>query len=248
MGLAGGGPEGSVRGLSGRRQEKSKQENNQSMPPHMRLISINVGAIRMIEFEGRTFRTGIFKSPVSGPVSVGRTKLEGDGQADLNSHGGVDKAVYLYPVEHYPFWRNALKEKIAEPGSFGENLTTEGLLEDAVCIGDTFEVGTTVVQVTQPRTPCYKLAARFNRPDLPDRFLQTTKSGFYLRVLKPGQVTADDRFSLCDQDSHPVSVSHVANIYHSGLNDRQAIKDILENRSLSAEWRDAFEKRLGKSA
>ena len=218
------------------------------MSPLMRLISVNVGATRMIEFEGRTFRTGSFKTPVSGPVSVGRTKLEGDGQADLNSHGGVDKAVYLYPVEHYPFWRNELNEKIADLGSFGENLTAEGLLEDSVCIGDTFKVGTTVVQVTQPRTPCYKLAARFNRPDLPGRFLQTGKSGSYLRVLEPGQVTADDRFSLCDRDLKPVSVSHVANLYHYGSNDGQAIKDILKNRSLSAEWRDAFEKRLGNSA
>ena len=214
----------------------------------MRLISVNVGATRMIEFEGRTFRTGIFKTPVSGPVSVGRTKLEGDGQADLNSHGGVDKAVYLYPVEHYPFWRQELNEEIAQLGSFGEHLTTEGLLEDVVCIGDPFQVGTTIVQVTPPRTPCYKLAARFNRPDLPGRFLKTGKSGFYLRVLDPGQVTADDRFSLCDRDPHPISVSHVANIYHSGLNDRQAIKEILANRSLSTEWREVFEKRLNNSA
>ena len=218
------------------------------MSPQMRLISVNVGATRVIEFEGRTFRTGIFKSPVSGSVSVDQTKLEGDGQADLKSHGGVDKAVYLYPVEHYPFWRQELNEEIAQLGSFGENLTTEGLLEDVVCIGDTFQVGTTIVQVTQPRTPCYKLAARFNRPDLPGRFLKTGKSGFYLRVLDPGQVTADDRFSLCDRDPHPISVSHVANIYHSGLNDRQAIKEILANRSLSAEWRDVFEKRLDNSA
>ena len=214
------------------------------MSAQMRLISVNVGPTRVIDFEGRTFRTGIFKSPVAGPVSVGRTKIEGDGHADLDSHGGLDKPVYLYPAEHYPYWRKELAEEIAEMGSFGENLTTEGLLEDSVCIGDTFEVGTTVMQVTQPRTPCYKLAARFNRPDLPDRFLKSMKSGFYLRVLEPGQVTADDRFSLCDRDLHPVSVSHVARVCYFRFDDRCAIEEILANDSLSAEWRNAFEKRL----
>ena len=214
----------------------------------MKLISVNVGATRLIEYNGKTFRTGIFKSPVLGPVSVGRTEVQGDGQADLDSHGGVDKAVYLYPAEHYPFWRRELCEEIPESGSFGENLTTEGLLEDAVCIGDTFKVGTTVVQVTQPRTPCYKLAARFSRSDLPGRFLKSMKSGFYLRVLEPGHLMAGDRFSLCARDVHPITVSHVARVYHFRSRDRCAIEEILENHSLSVEWRDAFEKQLDSIA
>ena len=144
----------------------------------MQLISINVGSTRRIEFEGKQFSTGIFKFPVAGSVAVSLTQIQGDGQADLESHGGADKAVYLYPLEHYSFWRKELGEEIEKLGSFGENFTAQGMLEEEICIGDTFEVGSTIVQVTQPRTPCYKLAARLNRADLPRKFLKSLKSGF----------------------------------------------------------------------
>ncbi len=216
------------------------------MRSDMQLISINVGSTRQVDFEGRKFSTGIFKFPVFGSVAVSLTQIQGDGQADLESHGGVDKAVYLYPLEHYSFWRKELGEDIEELGSFGENFTAQGMLEEEVCIGDTFKVGSTIVQVTQPRTPCYKLAARFNRADLPRKFLKSLKSGFYLRVLQPGQVTAEDRFILCDQDPKPVTVCEVARTYHFQRDDRKAIEGVLENRSLATEWRRDLQQRLDR--
>ncbi len=180
----------------------------------MQLISVNVGSPKWVQFDGSNFLTGIFKAPVSGTVSVNLIQVQGDGQADLKAHGGVDKAVYLYPIEHYDFWRKELDEEIEELGSFGENFTVRGMLENEVCIGDTFKIGTTIVQVTQPRTPCYKWAARFKRPDLPARFLQSLKSGFYLRVLQAGQVTSEDCFIFCERDPKPVTVCEVSRTYH----------------------------------
>ena len=211
----------------------------------MQLVSVNVGPPKWVQFDGRKFSTGIFKAPVSGTVSVDLTQVQGDGQADLEAHGGADKAVYLYPVEHYDFWRKELDEEIKELGSFGENFTARGMLENKICIGDSFKIGTTIVQVTQPRTPCYKLAARFMRKDLPTRFLQSLKTGFYLRVLQEGQVTAEDYFTLCDQDPNPVTVGEVSRIYHFQHDDRDAVENVLKNRSLSAEWRAVFQKKVG---
>jgi MOSC domain-containing protein YiiM len=210
----------------------------------MQLISVNVGPPKWVQFDGRKFLTGIFKAPVSGTVSITLTQVQGDGQADLKAHGGVDKAVYLYPIEHYDFWRKELDEEIEELGSFGENFTVRGMLENEVCIGDTFKIGTTIVQVTQPRTPCYKLAARFNRPDLPARFLQSLKSGFYLRVLQAGHVTPTDSFTLCERDPKPVTVCEASRIYHFQRDDRTAVENVLTNRSLSAEWRAVLQKQL----
>ncbi len=213
----------------------------------MQLVSVNVGSTQWVEFAGKKFPTGIFKYPVSGTISIHSTRVQGDGQADLESHGGVDKAIYLYPLEHYAFWREELSEDIQEMGSFGENFTTRGLLEEEVHIGDTFKVGTSIVQVTQPRTPCYKLAARFNRTDLPQRFLESLKSGFYLRVLQAGQVTAKDYFVLCDRDPNPVSVSEAARVYHFHRDDYRAIEKILENRALAEEWRSVLERRISRN-
>jgi len=210
----------------------------------MQLVSINVGQPKWVQFEGKTFLTGIFKTAVSGIVSVHFTQLQGDGQGDLKAHGGSDKAVYLYPLEHYDFWRKELGVPIEEMGSFGENFTASGMLETEICIGDTFEIGTTVVQVTQPRTPCYKLSARFARTDLPNRFLRSLKSGFYLRVLQEGRVAAEDCFTLCDQDPNPITVCDMARIYHFEREDRTAVEQALENQSLAADWRKVLQKQL----
>lgn len=210
----------------------------------MQLVSINVGRPKWIQFEGRTFLTGIFKQAVSGTVSVEFTQLQGDGQADLKVHGGVDKAIYVYSLEHYEFWRKELGVQIEEMGSFGENFTSRGMLENDICVGDTFEIGTTVVQVTQPRTPCYKLAARFKRPDFPSQFLQSLKSGFYLRVLQEGHVTATDRFTLCERDPKPITICELVKIYHFQRKDRNAVKQALENRALSTEWRESLQKQV----
>ena len=126
----------------------------------MDLVSVNVGLPKYVQFKSESVRTGIFKQPVSGPVSLMQMHLEGDGQADLSAHGGLDKAVYAYPLEHYDYWRDVLQSEIAEMGSFGENFTVRGMLETDISIGDVFRVGSAMVQVSQPRTPCFKLAIR----------------------------------------------------------------------------------------
>ena len=157
----------------------------------MRLVTVSVGRPREVPDERRgTVRTGIWKQPVDGPVRVGRLNLAGDGQADLEAHGGEHKAVYAYPLEHYAVWRRELGRDDLEPGGFGENLTVEGLLEADVHIGDQFRIGTAVLEVSQPRTPCFKLALRIGDPTLVRRFTESGRSGFYLRVITEGELAA----------------------------------------------------------
>ena len=150
--------------------------------------------------------TGIFKAPVEKRLRMRDLNLEGDQQADLSVHGGPNKAVYAYPSEHYPFWKNELPGVDLPWGAFGENLTTSGLLEDAVCIGDRFAIGTAEVVVTQPRLPCFKLNLKFGRDDMIKRFLASHHSGFYLRVLREGEVGAGDEIVRVHQDENRVSV------------------------------------------
>src|SRR5271157_5827761 len=135
----------------------------------MKVVSINVGKPLEHEWRSQRVRTSIFKSPVEGPVAVGKLNLEGDAQADLTVHGGLDKAVYAYPHEHYAYWRSQLPNYSFTLGNFGENLTVEGLSEEAIHVGDRLQVGTALFTVTQPRSPCYKLSVRFNRDDMTKR-------------------------------------------------------------------------------
>ena len=144
----------------------------------MKLISVNVGLPRDVEWHGRVVSTGIFKQPVQGRVALHKLDLEGDRQADLNVHGGEDKAVYIYPFEHYSWWNSELPGRDLPLGVFGENFTTEGLLEDSVCLGDRFSVGSAEVVVTQPRLPCYKLGIKFGDDQMPKRFLASRRTGF----------------------------------------------------------------------
>jgi MOSC domain-containing protein YiiM len=155
-------------------------------------VSVNVGLPREVEWRGRRVRTGIWKEPVAGPVRVGRLNLEGDGQADSLVHGGAAKAVYVYPAEHYELWRAELDMPDLGWGGFGENLTTIGLSEEIMRIGDRLRIGTAAFQVTRPRLPCYKLAIRIDRPGIERRFLQTGRTGFYLSVVLEGHVAAGD--------------------------------------------------------
>lgn len=175
----------------------------------MKVLSTNVGAPRDVEWRGKTVRTSIFKTPAPGRVRVTVLNLAGDEQSDLSVHGGVDKAVYAYPSEHYAFWRKELPGMEFPWGAFGENLTTEGLLEEKVHIGDRFRAGTAEFVVTQPRMPCFKLAIRFNRPDMVKRFLRSGRSGFYLAVLREGDIAAGDPIELVAKDAHQVSVADV---------------------------------------
>jgi MOSC domain-containing protein YiiM len=162
----------------------------------MQIVSIQVGLPRTVEWRGELIETAIFKSPVAGRVRVGRLNLDGDRQADLAVHGGADKAVYVYPSEHYAWWKEELPGVALPWGSFGENFTTEGVLETSTRVGDVLRAGSAEFVVTQPRMPCYKLNVRFGRPDMVKRFLRGGRPGLYLAVLREGDVGAGDAMTL----------------------------------------------------
>ena len=210
----------------------------------MKLLSVNVGLPRDIEWKGKVVRTSIFKAPVDGPVRVARLNLEGDQQSDLSVHGGIDKAVYAYPSEHYPFWRRELLGIDLPWGIFGENFTTEGLLEETVHIGDRFRVGSTELVVAQPRMPCFKLGIRFNRPDIVKRFLHSGRSGFYFSVVREGKVTAGDSIELLKRDEYGVTVADVVNLYRRDATNQDLLRRVSELPSLPKSWREYFRRRL----
>lgn len=178
-----------------------------------RILSVNVGKGKHVSVNGRDIRTGIFKAPVSGPVAIKRARVEGDEVVDLRVHGGPYKAVYLYPSEHYAFWRQELRVVDLPFGSFGENLTTEGLTEDTVHIGDEFQAGSAVLKVAQPRMPCFKLALRFERADMVKKFWQSGRSGIYFSVVKEGEVQRDDSIEQIGSDPEQVSIAEVVGLY-----------------------------------
>src|SRR5256886_4532628 len=192
----------------------------------MKLLSINVGLPREIEWKGKLVRTSIFKAPVPGRVRVAQLNLEGDQQSDLSVHGGVDKAVYAYPSEHYPFWRRELPGMDLPWGVFGENLTTEGLLEETLHIGDRLRVGSSEFLVTQPRMPCFKLGIRFGRPDIVKRFLQSGRSGVYFAVLPEGEVAAGVSIEMLKPGEHRVTVAGVANLYQNDAYNQRSLRRV----------------------
>jgi MOSC domain-containing protein YiiM len=209
----------------------------------MKLISVNVGRPRPVPHEGRVVSTGIFKEPVAGPVFLRRLNLDGDGQADLRVHGGADKAVYAYPYEHYAFWAGELGRNDFSHGQFGENFTITGWLEDTVCIGDEFQIGAARVQVTQPRSPCFKLGLRMNDDQFPVRFAAANRTGFYLRVLQEGRVTAGDTIERIRHDADSLSVRDVFRLRHD-RGTRAEHERAARLPALSPSWRAVFEKRL----
>ena len=182
----------------------------------MKVLSVQVGRPRDVEWRGEVVNTGIFKQPVHGPVIVRYLDLDGDEQADVTVHGGRDKAVYVYPSEHYPLWRKELPELEFPFGAFGENLTVDGLLENDVGIGDLLRIGTAEFVVTQPRMPCYKLAVRFDRTDMLKRLLRSGRTGFYLRVLKEGLLTAGDAIERTAADGEAPTIAEVVKGYWRG--------------------------------
>ena len=173
----------------------------------MQVISINVGLPREVEWRDEIVRTSIFKTPVSGRVRVDRLNIEGDRQSDLTVHGGINKAVYVYPSEHYEFWRNELPDFELPWGAFGENLTTTGLSEDDVHLGDRYGIGSAEFVVTQPRMPCFKLTIRFGRADMIKRFYRSGRSGFYFAVAKEGEIGAGDAISLLSRDPDAITIA-----------------------------------------
>ncbi len=214
----------------------------------MKVISVNVGLPREVEWNGQRVTTGIFKTPVSGQVNVRTLNLEGDGQADLSVHGGVTKAVYVYPSEHYEFWRAELPETALPWGMFGENLSTQGLAEEEVQIGDEFRIGTVRLRATEPRVPCYKLGIRFERSDIVKRFLKSERTGFYFSVLREGRVQEGDLIERVRQRSHSVSVADVARLYASDRENIELLRRVVAVDALGDGWRQYFLRRLEKLA
>ena len=210
----------------------------------MKLISLNVGLPRIVEWNGEPVATGIFKEPVQGPVMLRTLNLAGDRQADLSVHGGVSKAVYAYPSEHYEFWRRELPEMELPYAMFGENFTTEGLFEDKLNVGDRFRVGEAELMVTEPRMPCYKLGIKFGRADIIRKFLQSRCTGFYFAVLKEGIVKAGDEFELLSRDGNDITIADITRLYAFEKDDLQTLRRAVKLKALSESWREYFERQL----
>jgi MOSC domain-containing protein YiiM len=213
----------------------------------MRLLSVAVGLPREVTWHDHTVSTGIFKTPVEGRVRLLSLDLEGDRQADLIAHGGLDKAVYAYPIEHYPYWRAKLNRPDLGYASFGENFTVAGLLEPDVHLGDVFRMGTAEVTVTQPRQPCFKLGIRLGRADMPKLFLASRRSGFYLKVLREGEVGAGDEIEVLERDPRAIPVTEVTELYVARNRDPERMRRVLEVPALAESWRAWFEERLASA-
>jgi MOSC domain-containing protein YiiM len=210
----------------------------------MKLISLNVGMPRLIGWKGATFKTGMFKNPVEGRVVLRVTNLDGDRQADLSVHGGPNKAVYGYASEHYPYWRAQLPGENFPWGAFGENFTTEGLLETSVSMGDRYRVGSAVVVVTTPRLPCFKLAAKFQRDDMIQRFLHSGLSGFYFSVAQEGEVAAGDEFHFLGSETPSLTIAEFNRLYIAAEPDSELLKRAVEVKSLPESWRERYQSRI----
>jgi MOSC domain-containing protein YiiM len=216
----------------------------------VKLVSLNVGLPRDVVWHGRPVTTAIFKLPVEGRVRLRTLNLDGDRQADLTVHGGAQKAVYCYPVAHYDYWKKELSGRDLPLAIFGENFTTDGLLENSVHLGDRFSVGSSEVVVTQPRLPCYKLGIRFDSDDMVKRFLASGRSGFYLAVTREGEVGADDDIKLIARDPNAVPVSEITRLYIAkrfSHEDVASLRRALLVVALPASWKNYFRDRLAKA-
>src|SRR6266404_1742391 len=210
----------------------------------MKLISLNVALPRIVEWNGGPVATGIFKDPVQGPVMLRTLNLEGDRQADLSVHGGVSKAVYAYPSEHYAFWKKELPDTELPYGMFGENFTTEGLTEAGVNVGDRFRIGAAELMVTEPRLPCYKLGIKFGRSDIIKRFLQSRRTGFYFAVVKEGKVEASDEIEQLSRDDNRISIADITRLYAFEKSDVEGLRRVVALEALSDSWRQHFQNQL----
>ena len=212
----------------------------------MKIISINVSQPRLFSIHGQQVETGFFKTPIQGPVVVNVLNLQGDGQADLSVHGGPDKAVYAYPGEHLAFWKKTLQRDDLGPGSFGENLTVEGLAENEVAIGDEFAMGTARFVVTQPRLPCFKLALALETPSIPKTFLESGRTGFYLQVLQEGTIQAGDSINpLPSREQERVTIAEFVELYRIKRATRDQIRRILSLAALPEDWKESLTRRTG---
>jgi MOSC domain-containing protein YiiM len=215
----------------------------------MKLVSVNVGLPREVTWLETTTTTAIYKQPVEGRVALRKLNLDGDRQADLTVHGGEYKAVYCYPLEHYDYWRRELPGQELPVGVFGENFTTDGLLEDTVHLGDQFSIGSAEVVVTQPRLPCYKLGVRFQSDDMVKRFFASRRTGFYLAVRREGEVGSGDEIKAIARDPNGVPVSEITRLYAEkryGDSDVTAVQRALRVAALPESWKEYFRGRLAR--
>jgi MOSC domain-containing protein YiiM len=217
----------------------------------MRLVSVNTGLPREVIWHGRIVTTGIFKEPVKGRVALRKLNLDGDRQADLTVHGGEYKAVYCYPLGHYDYWKKELPGRELPMGMFGENFTVDdggpGSVEETVHLGDRFSVGTAEVAVTQPRLPCYKLGVRFGSDDMAKRFLASGRTGFYVAVVREGEVGGGDEMKLMAREANAVPVSEITGLYVAkryGEAEIIAVRRALRVAELPESWKEYFRERL----
>lgn len=209
----------------------------------MRLISVNVGLPCEMNWKGKSVTTGIFKRSIEGRVMMRLLNIDGDRQADLTVHGGVDKAIYGYSSEHYAYWQQELPNIELPWGAFGENLTIEGLSESGVNIGDRFRIGTAELMATQPRFPCFKLNLKFDRDDMAKRFLDSRLSGVYFSVVKEGEIGANDTVELVHQDEHNVTIADVVQIYRREA-DEDLVQRAVQVPALASTLRDEFQQQI----
>ena len=210
----------------------------------MKILSVNVGLPREVLFREEIVTTGIFKKPLEGQVKLRKLNLDGDKQADLTVHGGQDKAVYAYPIEHYEYWQHELPNTALPWGMFGENFTTEGLIEDAVNIGDRFRIGSAEVVATQPRMPCYKLGVKFGRMDIVRRFLASGRPGIYFKVLQEGEVEAGNSIELISKDESNITVKDIVRLYVKDNKDIESMQRAIRVKALPIGWRYHFRQQI----
>ena len=220
----------------------------------MKLVSINCGLPREVIWHGQNVTTSIYKEPVEGRIALRTLNLDGDRQSDLTVHGGKDKAVYCYPIEYYEYWRAQLPDRPLHHGSFGENFTInglaqDGLAEDSIHVGDRFSVGSAEVVVTQPRLPCYKLAIRFDSDDMVKRFLSSRRTGFYVAVIREGDVCAGDELTEFSHDPESVSISEITRLYVAKQyepEDARQVRRAIASKALPDTWKTYFQQKLAR--
>jgi len=212
----------------------------------MRIESINCATITHIDYEGKKIATGIFKRPMDSPVLVRKQNLEGDQQADLKNHGGLDKAIYAFSANHYPYWQKELERESMSPGSFGENLTISNLEESKILIGDQLSIGDCILEVSQPRVPCFKLGIAMGDKRMPRLFTQSYKTGVYFRVIKEGEISKTDQANITFSPKDSISIKDFfRSVFDKQFENKQEVMErAIENVALADEWRSTLSKRL----
>src|SRR5438128_6949683 len=204
------------------------------------LLSVNVGMPKDVPWQGKTVFTGVFKDPVTGPRHVGKLNIDGDGQGDLAGHGGEMRAVFVYQIDSYRYWERELGRNDFVYGQFGENFTVDGLSDDEVCIGDRYQIGTAIVEVTQPRVTCYRVGIRMNDPRIPALLVSHRRPGFYFRVLQEGEVQAGDEIVKLASGPEQMTAAEVNALLYLPGHPRQQLFRALRIPALSPGWQASF--------